>query len=175
MNNRIFTTRFLFVLTMILAAAVMRLVPHWPNFTPVAALALFSGTYVNRKYLAFLIPLFALFLGDIVLGLHEYMVPVYASFILTVLIGFAIKKKTNVFTIVLSSVASSLLFFLITNFASWIQSPLIYDQTFNGLMTCYIAGLPFFLNGILGDLFYNGVLFGGLFFAISKIPALQKA
>ena len=175
MNTRIFTTRFIFIVTLIFAAAIMRLVPHWPNFTPVAALALFGGTYINRKYLAFLVPLAALFLGDIVLGFHEYMVPVYASFVLTVLLGFAIKKRTNVLTVISASIASSLLFFLITNFASWIQSPLIYDQSFAGLMTCYIAGLPFLNNGIFGDLFYSGVLFGSFYFAASRIPALQRA
>ncbi len=175
MIKRIFTTRFIFILTLIFAAAIMRLIPHWPNFTPVAALALFGGTYINRKYLAFLVPLAALFLGDIVLGLHEYMVPVYACFILTVLLGFAIKRKTTVLTVISASIASSLIFFLVTNFASWIQSPLIYDQTFSGLMTCYIAGIPFLNNGISGDLFYSGVLFGSFYFAVSRIPALQRA
>jgi len=84
MFKKIFTTRLAVIAGIILAAALFRLVPHWPNFTPVAAIALFGGTYLHKKYLAFLVPLTALFISDLILGFHPVMGWVYAGFTVTV-------------------------------------------------------------------------------------------
>ena len=65
--------KFYVVLTMIFAGAVMRLIPHWPNFTPIAAIALFGGTFLKRKDLAFLVPVVAMLLSDLIIGFHSTM------------------------------------------------------------------------------------------------------
>jgi hypothetical protein len=181
MDKKIFTPRFLFIVTMIFTAATMRMVPHWPNFTPIAAMALFGGAYFNRKYLAFLVPLVAMFLSDLILGLHTTMIAVYAAFAVTVLIGFSISRKPRAWNIALASVASTIVFFLITNFAAWLGSP-SYPQTFGGLLESYGAGLiflndgsygiSFFLNSLLGDLFYTSVMFGVFYLARLSFPKL---
>ena len=151
----------------------MRLVPHWPNFTPIAAIALFGGAYINRKDLAILIPLVALFLSDLILGLHAFLIPVYASFALTVGLGMLLRKKISGPTVILASLVSSLLFFVITNFAVWAIG-LNYAKDFSGLVQCYTMALPFFLNGTVGDLFYTGILFGGFAFAQQRFPELLR-
>ena len=173
MNNKTLNPRFIFVISVIVAGALFRLIPHWPNFTPIAAMALFGGTYFNKKYLAFLIPMAALFLSDMILGFHSYMIPVYLSFAVIVGIGMMLRSRVKIGSVLLASVSSSIIFFLITNFAVWIGSP-YYPQNFAGLLESYTAGLPFLNNGVLGDLFYNTLFFGAFYLAQQKFPVLAK-
>ncbi len=182
MNSKTLSPRFWVVLSMILTAAAFRLIPHWPNVTPIAAMALFGGAYLGRKYLAFLIPIAAMLVSDIFLGFHTSMIAVYASFAVTVGLGILISRKPGLLNVALASVGSTILFFLVTNFASWIGSPM-YAQTFGGLMSSYAAGLvflndgngiSFFMNSLLGDLFFNTVLFGAFFLASIKFPVLSR-
>jgi len=175
MNKTSVTPRFLVIVTVIFTAAFMRLIPHWPNFTPIAGIALFGGTYIGRKHLAFIIPLAAMLLSDIFLGLHQTMLAVYISFALIVGIGFLLRKRVSAFTVLSASIISSLLFFLVTNFAAWQSGMMPYPMNFNGLIECYAAGLPFLNNGILGDLFYNTVFFGGFYFITQKYPQLARS
>jgi len=183
MNSKVFTSRFWFVLTVILAGAAMRLVPHWPNFTPIAAIALFGGAYMSKKYLAFIIPLAALFLSDLLLGFHNTMPAVYISFVITVALGMYMLRNPKILNVLGASVTSTVLFFLITNFAAWLGSP-FYPQNFAGLMESYVAGLAFFNNGtygisflmnsLLGDLFYTGIFFGAFYLARLRFPVLAR-
>lgn len=170
--KNILTPKVLIVSGIILFAAVMRLVPHYPNFTPIAAIALFGGAHLGRKWLAFFVPLFALFISDLIIGFHGFMIPVYVSFLLVVLLGNVLGKNIKVHTVLGASVSSSLLFFLITNFAVWAGSP-FYPQTFGGLMQSYTMAIPFFHSTLLGDLFYNTVFFGSFYLIQQRYPALQ--
>ncbi|HOY30324.1 MAG TPA: hypothetical protein PKW80_00450 [Bacteroidales bacterium] len=184
MNSKVFTTRFWFVLSIILAGAAMRLIPHWPNFTPIAAMALLGGAYMGRKYLAFIIPLAALLLSDLLLGFHSTMPAVYISFVITVVLGIYMLRNPKILNIIGASLISTVLFFIITNFAAWLGSPL-YPQNITGLAESYIAGLAFFNNGslgisffmnsLLGDLFYNGLFFGVFYLARLRFPVLARS
>jgi hypothetical protein len=157
------TPKFYVVLTMIIAAAMMRLIPHWPNFTPIAAIALFGGTFLKRKDLAFLVPVVAMLVSDLIIGFHSTMLPVYLSFISIVGLGLVLKKRLTVVNTLSASLVASLIFYLVTNFASWTSGMMPYPMNTAGLMQCYIAGLPFLFNGALGDLFYTSVLFGAVY------------
>jgi hypothetical protein len=174
MNNKFFTPRMILISTAILTAAFMRLVPHWPNFTPVAAIALFSGANISRKSVAFLVPFAAMFISDFFLGFHSTMLTVYAAFGITVLIGFWLNSRVKAGNVVLASVFSSVVFYLITNFGSWISGMMPYPMNFSGLMEAYAAGIPFFNNGLLGDLFYNTILFGGFYLVGLRFPKLVR-
>lgn len=156
------------VIALILAGVMMRLIPHWPNFTPIASIALFGGTFLKRKELAFLVPIAAMLLSDLIIGFHSTMFPVYISFILIVGIGLLIQRKLSIMNVLTASLSSSLLFFLITNFASWTSGLMPYSNDLSGLFQAYIAGIPFFLNGIAGDLFYSALLFGSLYFITNR-------
>ena len=183
--------RLISLTILILATALFRLVPHWPNFTPVAALALFGAASFDRKWLGLVIPIAAMLLSDALIGFHGAMGAVYISFALTWLLGiWALSRLTagvrvpgaypSAGRIALASIASSLLFFLITNFAVWYGSA-YYPQTAAGLMGCYVAGLAFyngtsfFLNGLLGDLFFSGVLFGVYYLLQQRFTVLRPA
>ena len=156
------------VLTMIFAGAMMRVIPHWPNFTPIAAIALFGGTFLKRKDLAFLIPVAAMLISDLIIGFHSTMFPVYISFIAIVGMGLVLQRRLTVVNALTASLASSVLFYLVTNFACWTSGMMPYPLNAAGLMQSYIAGLPFLFNGALGDLFYNSVLFGALYLVSSR-------
>lgn len=184
MKYKSITPRFIVVFSFILMAATLRLLPHWPNFTPIAAMALFAGTYFDRKQYAFALPIAAMFISDLVIGLHAYMPAVYLSFAISVLIGMSIRKKVKVGSVLVASLTSSVIFFLITNFSAWVASP-FYPQTFAGLMECYIAGLlffndasygiSFFMNDVLGTMFYTAAFYGAFYLAQMRFPVLDKA
>lgn len=145
------------ILIIILAAAA-RLLPHPPNFTPIGGLALFSGSKISSRF-GFIIPLLAMFISDVFLGFHSTMIYVYLSFMIIFFIGRLI-KKIGVGQILLAGFVSSLLFFLITNFGVWLSTNM-YLKNLNGLMNCYVNGLPFFRNTLIGDLVYSFGFFYG--------------
>jgi len=147
--------RFLFFFLIICFSILARLLPHPPNFAPIGALSLFSGTYLSIKYAPF-IPLLVMIASDYFIGFYELklMISVYLSFFLICLIGFWLKKNKNPLTIVFSSFFTSLFFYLITNFAVWVFTPW-YEKSLSGLILAYTLALPFFRNTILGDLFYT--------------------
>jgi len=160
------------VIAMMLAAALSRLVPHPPNLTSVAAVALFGGAYLADKRLAFLVPLGALFLSDLILGSYQHMEVVYASFALIVCIGLWLQRRRTILHIAGAALAGSVLFFLITNFGVWwFQS--LYPHTLDGLIACYVAAIPFFRNTLLGDQLYTAVLFGGFALLEMRFSALR--
>ena len=173
MNSKLISPRFLTLAGMILVAAIIRLLPHWPNFTPIGAMALFGGAYFSKKYLAFIVPFLAMFLTDLILGFHATMWAVYLSFGLIVVIGILMINKVKILNIFLASVAASVLFFVVTNFAMWTVGG-IYSSDLNGLLECYTAAIPFFSYTLIGNLFFAGIMFGVFEIAKSKIPALAE-
>lgn len=174
MNRSILTPGFLAVTGIIILAVVIRLFPHLPNFTPIAAIALFAGTYMKRKELAFAVPIGALLISDLFLGFHQTMIAVYAGFAITVMLGFYLRRSVKVQNIMLASLASSVIFYVITNFAVWASGMVGYPYTLEGLMQSYIAAIPFFRNSLLGDLFYNAAFFGSFYFVSLRFPALAR-
>lgn len=164
--------RLLAILSAIAVAAALRLVPHPPNFTPVAAMALFGGTYLGRRWLAFAAPLGAMLLSDAIIGFHSYMWATYLSLVLTVLLGWAALARISILRVGAAAVASSILFFLLTNFSVWLGST-VYPQTMAGLAACYAAAIPFFQNTLAGDLFYSGLLFGGFALLERLVPGVR--
>lgn len=167
-------TRFLlsFLVLAILMSIVARLLPHPPNFTPIAALALFAGVYASRVSKWYLVaPLAAMLVSDLSLGFYEWkiMATVYASFFAISLIGLLVRKYKNIGTIALGALSGSLLFYLTTNFSVWAFSGM-YSPTLEGLMLSYTMAIPFFKFTILGDLFYVGMFFS----AYELVLALQR-
>lgn len=145
-------------LVIIIFAVALRLIPHPPNVAPIAAMALFGGVYFNKKY-ALIVPLVALFISDLFIGFYASMPYVYGSFLITGLIGIWLRSHKSIPNVLLATVTSSVLFFLITNFGFFLTNDL-YPKTFSGQMEAYIMALPFFRNTILGDLGFVILFFG---------------
>ena len=139
-----------FLVSLIFFAILSRLLPHPPNFTPIAAIALLSSIGFNNRWVVFLIPIVSLFISDLFIGLHATIPFVYISFILIALLGLYV-RKINIVSVLLSST----IFFLVSNFGVWL---LYYPISAEGLVQCYTLALPFFLNTVLGDLVYGALL-----------------
>jgi hypothetical protein len=165
-------SRILALLGAILAAAVLRLVPHPPNFTPIGAMALFSGAYLGRRAIAFVAPLAAMLLSDAILGFYSGVWVTYLAVAAVVLIGSLALARRSVLRIGCAALASSIMFFLISNFGTWMLSGM-YAHSFAGLEACYVAAIPFFQNTVAGDLFYTTLLFGGFSIAELLVPRLK--
>lgn len=155
MNTRLITLSLI-----IFAIAIFRVLPHPPNVSPVAAMALFGGAYFCDKRVAFLVPFLALLLSDFIIGLHDTMIYVYAGFALTVVIGMWVRNSMSISRIAVAVAGSSIVFFIITNFGAWFTSGL-YPMTVDGLMQAYVAAIPFFQNSVIGNVVFTALLFGG--------------
>lgn len=173
--------RLLVLVSMVVAVAVSRLIPHPPNFTPMIALALFGGTYFKEKRTAYLVPLAAMIISDIglvVLQGYEFFtmmrLVVYGCFVLITLLGFLLRHNLKFFNVIAASLAGSIIFFIITNFAEWAGGHL-YPMNMSGLVACYVAAVPFFQNTLLSALLYSGILFGVFEFAKHRFPVLAQS
>src|SRR5262249_42615862 len=149
------------VFVLIVLAAASRLLPHPPNFAPVAAIGLYAGAYSSRRA-AWLVPFAALLLSDLVIGFYH---PVsmfwnYLAFATCLLLGSGLLAKGRSFGRIGAAVlASSVAFFLLSNFGMWASG--YYPRTWAGLVQCYTAALPFFRNTLASDVVYSAALFGG--------------
>lgn len=174
--------RFIVLAGMVLAAAASRLVPHPLNFAPIGAMALFGGACFADRRAAFGVPLAAMFLSDVLIALlnSSYLLQslalmpfIYGSFALIVTLGLWLRTRRTFLPIAATTLAASMIFFTVTNFGDWAFGP-IYAKTWQGLVTCYTAAIPFFKNTLLGDAFYAAVLFGGLMLIEKLVPTLRE-
>ncbi len=166
------------IATLIAVVSLCRFLPHPPNATPVMAMALFGGALFERKWLGLVVPTLAMLLSDALLGFHSTMWAVYGSLAVAWLLGTVALRRPTASRVLGTSVAASVLFFLITNFAVWLGSG-FYPQTAGGLLACYTAGLAFynnqsfFINSLLGDLFFSTLLFGSYALLQRRFPVLR--
>ena len=152
------------ILSLIVLAVLTRLIPHPPNVAPITAIALFGGSRFNDKKMAFLLPMLCMLISDIFLGFSFITPFVYLSFMMISYIGINSKKISNG-----TILGSSTLFFLLTNFGVWILG---YPFTLAGLVSCYTMALPFFVNTIVGDLFFTHALNYSFSTIKEKLPQL---
>ncbi len=157
---------------LIVVAAFSRFMPHWHNFTAVGGAGLFGAYFFRNRIWAFILPLVAMWLSDLILNniiyaayyegfvwFNETMIWVYVGFIALVAVGRVTIRSISIKNIVVGALAGSLVFFLISNFGSFVQNP-VYPKSIGGLLMAYGAGLPFFLNTVLANVFFAGIFFG---------------
>ena len=147
---------------LIILGVMARFLPHPANFAPIGAIAIFGGMYLPKRA-ALIVPLLAMLASDFFIGFYDFriMLSVYGSFLFMGAVGFWIRKNKNAVSVVGGTLFGSFLFFLVTNAAVWFFGTM-YAPNFAGLMQSYFMALPFFRNSLLGDLFYVGVLVGGM-------------
>lgn len=156
--------------TLILIASISRLIPHAPNFTPLAAMAFFAGAKIENKKYAIAIPFIAMLISDAILGFHSSMFFVYFAFAVIVYLGSMTEKIENKLAVPMGVLLSSISFFVITNFGSWITSA-FYTKDFNGLLTAYTAAIPFYRNELAANILYSATLFGLYYFSIKYLES----
>jgi len=158
---------------LLVLGVLSRFILHMPNFTPVVAIALFSGFYLKKKQ-AIILPLALFFVTDLFIGMHNMMFFTWGSIALIALVGNSIKDEKKVSTIFGSSLASAFLFFLVTNFGVWMSSGM-YPHTSEGIITCYIMAIPFFRSTIVSTLVYSFALFGLFELIASRVRGTKLA
>lgn len=179
--------RFSVVTLLILLAALSRLIPHPANFAPIGGMALFGAAYYSRRVWAFVIPVVSMWISDLLLNnvvYAEYFDGfvwfysgawfTYGAFILIALMGLFTLRKIKVPNLLFSALGASVIFFLVSNFGVWFSGTMC-PKDFGGLIACYTAGIPFFKNTVMGDLFYTGVLFGAFELSARQFPILKRA
>jgi len=170
---------------LVLVAAATRLVPHPYNFSPLGAIALFSGALLTRRWLAIVLPITAAFVSDLVINNTLYA-EYYDSFVwmaegsgwmyliygLIAVLGMFVLRTVSLGRVLGGSLGASILFFIASNFICWPGNP-FYAQDLGGLMTCYAAGVPFFPGTVASDLVYSAALFGGYALLQRYLPELR--
>jgi hypothetical protein len=158
------------------------------HLMPVGALGLFAGARLRGAW-AYLVPALVMFLSDLLLlrplaaaghPTFTALTPwVYGSYTLNVVLGRLLARSPWPLTAMGGAVVGSVQFFLLTNFAAWLGSDgAEYARTFQGLLQCYAAGIPFYRNTFAGDVLFSGLLFGlyhGLAWALGPREARQPA
>lgn len=169
---------------LIVAAVFSRFwLADWPNFKPVAAVAIFAGFLLGTRWLVWMVPLLILFISDWCIGFYDWpvMVSVYLSMLTAVYVGIVLARQfrqkalgpvQRVAGIALGSLSVSVLFFLTSNasvvLAGW------YPLSWTGFLESYLAGLPFLRFTVMGDLLFTMVLFGS-HFAILAVISQRRA
>lgn len=145
-------------LCLILIAVSLRVLPHPANFAPIAAVAIFGGAILPRKF-GLWVPLVAMIVSDYLIGFHSLIAVTWGFYVLTALASSKWLKKGGLGTGAALTMGASLSFFGITNFAVWLTSGM-YTHTWSGLVQCYNLALPFFRNTFMSDIIFTAVLFG---------------
>ena len=158
---------------LLILGVVSRLITHVPNFTPIIAVALFGGFYLKKNQ-ALVMPLILLAISDLIIGFHNTMLFTWGSIFLISALGMALRGQKNFSTITISSFASSVIFFIITNLGVWLVSGL-YSMTLSGLRDCFILAIPFFKTELLSTLIYTAVLFGTYEYASVRLKHTRFA
>ncbi len=173
---------------LIIIAALYRVVPgNFWGFTPMIAMALFGGSVIKDRKLAFMLPLLSLFVSDLLFetmfkfgigdmpGFYQGQFTNYLLFTSLTVVGFFVRERKPL-SILAGAVTAPVLFFLASNFLVWAgHGGLHRPMTFGGLVLCYTDALPFFWNSLYGTLFFSGMLFGGYHLVKRYYPGVSKA
>ena len=146
--------RYMLILFLIFIGVMSRIYPYAPNFTPMLSIALLSGFYSKNRFFV-LLPILIMLMSDIMLGNHAIVPWVYSSFILIFALGYFIKKSSYSY-ILIFSIFSSVIFFIISNLGVWFTGG--YSYSFNGLIACYTAAIPFFKNTLISTILYSSLI-----------------
>ena len=178
--------RHLFVFALIVLVVSTRLMTFLPNFSPLTAISLFGAAYFTKKWQAIFIPIICVWISDLLVNnilykdyyqsftfFYQGFYWQYLSYIIITFVSILVLKKLTTLRVLSMGIFGTCLFFLISNFGVWISTNM-YQKSFDGLMQCYIAGIPFIKGTLLGDLGFSALLFGTFAFAEKTIPILNQ-
>ncbi|MGN6183320.1 MAG: DUF6580 family putative transport protein [Thermoanaerobaculia bacterium] len=171
--------RFFLTLLLVILGVAWRIAPHPWNFAPVGAIALFAGATFDRRRDAFFVPLLTMFAGDTLLefingtGYHSLLPLIYATYALIAVIGMMLRERRDrVMAVAGGATLSALLFFAISNLGVYLGGS--YGLTFEGLIACYVAAIPFFPQTLASDLLFSAIFFGAFVFAERRFELLRE-
>jgi hypothetical protein len=161
-----------YALILAVLSALGRVLPHPFNFTPVGGASLFAGARLNG-WMAFLLPVAVMAVTDPIVGGFSFASPfVYAAFLINVLIGRSLRRTNSPIRIGTAAFLCSLQFFVITNFATFLQ---FFPHTSSGLIACYTQAIPFFGRTLAGDLTTTALVFGLHYWLTRSVAREERA
>lgn len=173
------------LISIITAIIFFRTIPHAPNFTPLGGATLLGAAFFGRKYLAVLVPIVAMWLSDLLLNntlyasytegfqwVATYQIFTFAAIALTAIFGMKWFTKINNSKIFGGAIIATLLFFVVTNFGTWLAGTL-YAKSLAGLVACYVAAIPFLLNSLASNLIFTFAAFYLYSFITERKPSLK--
>jgi len=143
------------IIALFIFGLVTRLIPHVPNFTPILAISLFAGAYLNKKY-AIWFPITLYIISELIIGINSIVLFTGGSILLITLLGWKLRKRVSLKNNLVFALFSAILFYLVTNFGVWAIG--WYPPTLAGLTQCYVAGIPFFRMTLIATLSYVTLL-----------------
>jgi len=175
MKSRYINAEFMEILFFSFIGIISRLVPHLPNMTTIGAASVFMGAKFGVKK-GMLVMLLTMLITDSIKGLHSVMWATYGALFIAVLIGKYAIGNRRAGWIMGGTLLSSLIFFIVSNFAVWLSPHFMYPLTPDGLMRCYVMALPFFRNSLIGDVLYTVIFFGvyDIVLSIKRSYSLQR-
>lgn len=132
-----------------------RVAVHTPNFSPVYSMALLGGMYLKGRQ-ALLVPLSLIVISDCIIGFYPGIFFTWGSIALISMLGLWLKERKSFTTVLGGSMASAVIFYIVTNFASWLT---LYPHTAAGLQQCYILAIPFFRSTLVSTMAYSLVFY----------------
>jgi hypothetical protein len=161
-----------FVILFVIIGILARFFPHLPNFAPIAAVALFSGVYFKKRY-GWLLPLGIFIISDLIIGLHQTLFFTWGTIVLIYFLGRTLQTRKTITNTAIFILASSLIFFIITNFGVWLMG--WYSPNLSGLTSCYINALPFFRMSLISNFVYGFVFFGAYEYFLKRTKFAHQA
>lgn len=165
--------RIAFAAFLILLASLSRLLPHEANFTPIFGLFLLGAAYLGNKKLVYILPLLAILISDLFLGLYSSILYTYAAYIMIIFVASILFKKLSASKVAFASIIAPAIFFVVSNLGVWAGTGL-YTHNLSGLMLCYESAIPFFRSTLLSSVVSTGALFAIYNVAIKYIPQLSE-
>jgi len=159
-------------LILVLVGLIFRFIPHLANFTPILAIALFGGVYLDKKY-AIVVPVFLMMLTDLFLGMHNTIAFTWGTVMLVTGLGILLREKKNALNISIGALSSAVIFFVVTNFGVWLMG--WYPRTLSGLISCYTLAIPFFRSTLISTLVFSFVFFGVYEIVARKVKGTSLA
>jgi hypothetical protein len=173
----------IYLVLLIAAASLYRVFDNrmW-GFAPQIAMALFGGMAIRNKTWAFALPLFSLFISDVIYqilytkglttiqGFYDGQWMNYLVLGSVTLVGFLF-KKVSIRNVILGALVAPVYFFVVSNFMVWLGiGTVLYPRTWTGLVDCYTQALPFFKGSLLSTFFFSAIFFG-VYYLVNRQPA----
>ena len=159
--SNVMKDKFFYLIFFVIILALSRIIPHPPNFTPILASAIMAPMLVKDRWFGIAMPIVAMFISDIIIGFHPYQFVIYSTILIIAFLSPMVKNYT---ALGIMAVGGSVWFFIVTNFAVWViydyepGNMYTYPKTFEGLIACYIAALPFFKNTLISTCLFTGLI-----------------
>ena len=137
---------------------ISRMISDIPNFTATIALIMFTSYLIRDKFLSVLVILVSQIISDLYIGIYSSMFFVYGAYVFIALLSPIIMNKLSYKSVLISSLVTPTIFYIVSNFGVWITES-TYPLSLDGLIMCYVAGIPFFDETLLSTVVFSVTIY----------------